>query len=526
MSNLNPLAEDPGALDVASEIELKFALSAIELERVLQHPALRGRGRTQAMSSIYFDSPRLHLRRAGLTLRVRKSGRSMVQTVKRGRPTDLFNRDEWETPLQGAEPDWAAAACTPAGRVLSEAGVSLAPVFSTDIRRTVRVYSFRGATIELSVDQGDVRAGQKSESICELELELKSGDRAVLFALAQDMFATVPMRLCLTSKSERGFRLNRPSLTGKASTPALAPEMTVADAFAAVARSCLIQIADAADAFHREPSARAVHQTRVGIRRMRTTLKLFGALVSGERRAWMITELRWLAGELGQARELDVFEGDIFTPVRSSLSDTKAGDRYAVKLAKARAAAYAQAGAAVSSTRFATLIFEMALWLEQGDWRQGDQPDQRPVLDSAIGPFAVDALTHLRALVRRRGSGLDQLDAERQHDLRLRAKRLRYATKFFANALGEEGDKKRREFASAVTALQDSLGRLNDIAQVRETSLVPLEGRTSSDLTFTAGEITGWARSQHSEVSAEASRAFEDFVRAKRFWPRRGNEGR
>ena len=153
MSNLNPLAEDPGALDVASEIELKFALSAIELERVLQHPALRGRGRTQAMSSIYFDSPRLHLRRAGLTLRVRKSGRSMVQTVKRGRPTDLFNRDEWETPLQGAEPDWAAAACTPAGRVLSEAGVSLAPVFSTDIRRTVRVYSFRGATIELSVDQ-------------------------------------------------------------------------------------------------------------------------------------------------------------------------------------------------------------------------------------------------------------------------------------------------------------------------------------------------------------------------------------
>lgn len=503
-----------------SEIELKFELDPAALNALKRHPSLAGRGKAKTLNAVYYDTPELDLRRLGLTLRVRKSGRSLVQTVKRGRASDLFNRDEWECPLKHAEPDLAAIPDDKVAAQFEGFKDDLAPAFSTDIRRVVYEAERDGAVIELALDRGEVRSGLETDPVCELELELKSGSPDALYKLARDLFALAPMRLSLTTKSERGYRLLKPGVAGKASQPALAPAMTVAEAFAAVARSCLMQITDASDLFHRKPSAHGVHQTRVGLRRLRTALKLFKPAVADDRRAWIDGELRWMTAELGAARNLDVFLEDTFTPARPRLSDARSADRYGRRLNKARMAAYGRAGAAIASPRFATLTFELALWVEQGTWRDADGPDQRRLLDSAIGPFAIDALDHLRHVVRRRGEDLEALDPEHRHHLRIRAKRLRYATSFFALALGEEGDKKRRKFASALAALQDCLGRLNDIAQARHSALLALEGRGNGDLSFTAGELTGWARAREPKALSKAAEAYEDFSKAGRFWPK------
>ena len=513
-------AEDSDASTRASEIELKFDLDPASLKRLAVHPALAGRGQGRTLSAVYYDTPDLALRAARLTLRVRKTGKRLVQTVKRGRPSDLFNRDEWEAPLKTAEPDFGLLAETPVADVFAALGDALRPVFTTTVRRIERLVQRPGAVIEVVVDKGEVRAGLDGEPVCELELELKAGDPSALYALARELFALAPMRLSLTSKSERGYRLLKPGLTGKASTPALTPDMTVSDAFAAVARSCLMQITAAADGFHRRPRPEAIHQTRIGVRRMRTALKLFKAGLSDDRHQWIVRELNWLTKELGAARSLDVFLESTFTPARPDLSDPDAARRYGVRLAKARAEAYGRAGAAIASDRFAGLTFELALWVEQGAWRATINPDQRRLLDSAIGPFAIDALDHLRSVVRRRGEHLRRLDPDHRHALRIRAKRLRYATDFFAEALGEDAPRKRRKFAGALAALQDSLGRLNDIAQARESALAPLGGRPSGALAFTAGELTGWARSRQPKALDKAADAYEDFTRARRFWPK------
>jgi inorganic triphosphatase YgiF len=523
MTDDPPTAAPPAPAGLAAEIELKFEVTPADIKRLSRHPALAGKGKVLALTSAYYDSPDLSLRDAGLTLRVRKAGGKLVQTVKRGRPTDLFNRDEWESPVKRLTPDLTALAATPAGKLAEDLGDALACAFTTAVRRTTRLWVKDETVVEIAVDRGAVSAGDDKDAICELELELKTGDPHVLYDLARALFAIAPVRLSLTSKSERGYRLIRPGLAGKASRPALEPSMTVAQAFAAVARSCLMQITDAADAFHRRPGPEGVHQTRVGLRRLRTALKLFKTAVADDRRAWIDGEVRWLTGELGPARSLDVFLEDTFTPARPDLSDPEAAGRYATRLDQARKTAYGRAGAAIASPRFAAFALELALWVEQGAWRHAEAPAQRALQDSAIGPFAIDALDDLRHVVRKRGKGLKALDTEHRHHLRIRAKRLRYATSFFADALGEDGDKKRRKFSAALKALQDQLGKLNDIAQAHDSALAALDGRpAAAALTFTAGELTGWARSHEPKVLAKAVKAYTDFTHTDRFWPKSG----
>lgn len=511
----------PPAAGLSAEIELKFEVTPADLKRLAHHPALAGRGKTRVMTAYYYDSPGLDLRAMGATLRVRKAGRTLTQTVKRGRASALFNRDEWETQVRSLTPDLAALAGTPVLGAVEKIGDDLGVAFSTTVKRTTKLWATGGAAIEIAIDRGVVEAGGRSETVNELELELKAGDPAALYDLARALFKLAPIRLSLTTKSERGYRLVKPGLAGKASRPSLEPAMSVAQAFSAVVRSCLAQICGAADAFHRAPGPEGVHQTRVGLRRLRTALKLFKDAIGDERRSWIESEVRWLTKELGPARSLDVFRDETFAAARPDLSDADAAARYARRLEQAREAAYGRAGVAIASPRFAAFALELALWVEAGPWRHTDAPAQRALLDSPIGPFAIAALDHLRQVVRKHGADLKGLDPEDRHELRIRAKRLRYATSFFANALGEEGDKKRRKFSSALKALQEQLGQLNDIAQARDSALAALEGRPApAALTFTAGELTGWARSRQPKTLARAVEAYTDFTRTDRFWPK------
>lgn len=504
-----------------AEIELKFEATAADLKRLSHHPALAGRGQTRTLTSVYFDSPDLELRDKGLTLRVRKAGRTLVQTVKRNRPSDVFQRDEWEAPVKTLAPNLALLADTPAHKTLEKLGDALTVAFSTSVKRTTRLWTRDGAIIEIAVDRGEAIAGDHRDPIAELELELKAGDPAALHDLARALFKLAPVRLSLTTKSERGYRLVQPDLVGKAPPPALNPDMTVAQAFAAVARSCLTQICDASGAFHRTPGPEGIHQTRVGLRRLRTALGLFKDGLGDARQEWIKGEVRWLTQALGPARSLDVFRDETFIPAVADLSDPAAAARYGGRLEQARKGAYGRAAEALSSARFAEFTLELALWIEAGPWKETEAVAQRALLDSAIGPFAIDALEHLRQVVRKRGAKLKTLDPESRHELRIRAKRLRYATSFFAGAFSEDSDKKRRKFSTALAALQDQLGALNDIAQAHEIALAALDGRpAAAALTFIAGELTGWARGGQEKIVAKAVDAYADFTEADRFWPK------
>src|SRR3546814_13960448 len=74
------------------------------------------------------------------------------------------------------------------------------------IERRTWIISEGGATTELVLDSGEVVAGERTSPICEIELELKQGDPAALFAVARRTDAGGPARRGVQGKAERGRR--------------------------------------------------------------------------------------------------------------------------------------------------------------------------------------------------------------------------------------------------------------------------------------------------------------------------------
>ena len=75
-------------------------------------------------------------------------------------------------------------------------------VFITEFNRSTRTLRLSGGSeAEFCLDRGRVTAGSASMPICEIELELKSGNRLSLFQLALDLLHSVPQRFRLGWKT-------------------------------------------------------------------------------------------------------------------------------------------------------------------------------------------------------------------------------------------------------------------------------------------------------------------------------------
>lgn len=509
---------------LAAETELKFVLGPSDPRKLSRHPLFAAEGSTKRVTSVYYDTAAFDLHKARMSLRVRRAGGGFVQTVKRLRVGDVFDRDEWEAPVRGQACEADALEVTPVARLLRKSGAALVPVFRTTFTRQVRTYAAAGAVIEVAIDRGRVQAGAAVMPLAEMEIELKSGEAGALYALARELLALAPIRLSLTSKSERGYRLLAPGVVSKASKIGLKNGMSVRDAFSAISLCCLVQVLEAADAFRRGSTVEGVHQVRVGLRRLRTALKIFEGAVHDERSAWIQQEVRWLAGELAQARGLDVFITEAFEPRAALLSDASAAAGYAERLQIARAAAHDRASTALNSQRFAALALEVALWIEDGEWRYPATAQRREAVDARIDDFAARTLEDLRDAVLKRSKGLDKQDAVSRHKLRIRAKRLRYASDFFCLLYaGEDASKRHRRFNAALKPLQTALGQLNDIASAAQIAVASLDG-APPQITFTAGELVGQLQQPSAKLLAAACAAADDLRDVKRFWPKPGKE--
>ena len=166
---------------VSDEVELKFDVDPACAERLRAAPALAAaEPRVEQSESIYFDTPDQALRRAGVSLRVRRSGGRIVQTVKRkkGDAAGLFVREEWEAELKRFGLDPGAFADPEARRLLARFDrAALAPVIRTSFTRTAWQVAHDGSRIEVVLDEGAVKAGRRSTPLSEIELELIDGKR-------------------------------------------------------------------------------------------------------------------------------------------------------------------------------------------------------------------------------------------------------------------------------------------------------------------------------------------------------------
>jgi triphosphatase len=173
-----------------------------------------------------------------------------------------------------------------------------------------------------------------------------------------------------------------------------------------------------------------------------------------------------------------------------------------------RAAAYAQATGSVRSDRFYTALLDLAEWVEIGAWTREEGLGREVERVYPAAGRARKELRRLRKRIRNQGAELDTLSVGQLHKLRIRIKRLRYATEFFAATFpGDKAAKRREKSLAALKDLQDALGSLNDLA-TRRTLIA--EGPASHGF--------GDYEAEADKLLAAAGSAFKRFVDAKPFW--------
>lgn len=482
------------------EIELKFACGPDDLALVLA-AAPAGDDETRELISVYFDTAELTLQKAGASLRVREHKGRRTQTLKRGQG---MVREEHEAPIEGLAPDPALA---PLPSMLPD-GATLRPAFNVRVSRRQRTFRYRDAEIELALDQGEVTGGDRQSLICEVELELKSGPPATLFALARELAAAAPLYLAFDSKAARGQALmaGAAPASRRANEVALTAGATVGEAFQAVARKALAQIATNAASLRLEPAPEAVHQLRVGARRLRSAITTFKPVLKGEALDAVKAELAWLSHACDMARNLDVFAEETLKP--ADLGGEASAGLHALRKAveSARRRAWAAAADAAASERFRTLMIDTAAWVETGDWLAGE------AAGAPIKPFARKALGRRLKALSARGEAVGGGDDAARHLLRIEAKKLRYA----AEALGGLHGKRRVErYLNGLKDLQEALGALNDLAT---TPSVIAALTLSPQAAFAAGELVGRKAAGKAKLLSAANKALARLDAAKPFW--------
>lgn len=508
------------------ELEVKLEIPPSSIGELKKSPLLRtlkGAPKDLTEVSVYFDTDKHKLRKSGVMLRVRRVGSHYIQTVKASGNLAPFQRGEWESEIAGNEPDLSLAKGTALEPLLTKKlRRQLRPLFETRVQRTLYPVVDDANAIALTVDRGTIDTGTRTLPFCEIELELKRGTAAKLFEVARGLTAALPARLAVKSKSERGYEIidGGPVATVKAEAIELPAGASAREAFEMIGVACLKQIID------NEPGVmkgdpEGVHQMRVGLRRLRAAMSLFAMLLHDSQAEAIKAQLKWLAEQLGPARELEVLVSRVVAPMGKRPSRWRGMRSLSHEIAARRDAALKRAQEAVDSAGFRELALDVAAWLAAGQWTTPTDDLVRDQGDLPVEDFAADQLTRRWRKVRKKGGAFAQLDARSRHRFRIQTKKLRYATEFFSGLYrSKQAVKRRKQWLAALERLQDGLGDLNDIAvhEERIAAMGVRERRSNVSRVFAAGLLTGREDARIEPAMTAAMTAYAELSKVKPFW--------
>lgn len=463
------------------------------------------------LEAAYYDTGDLRLARSGISVRHRTGeGPQGKWTVKFPGASDgqSLTRREVDVPGTGRQVPEDVASLVRA-HVRSSL---LAPVGTLQTRRRrveVRIDGRRVA--EVADDEVSVLEGRRvALRFREIEVELTAdADADVLDAIVARLLEAGAARADQTPKIVRALgprALEPPDLVA----PRLDPERaTVREVVAA-------SIADGLGRLLRhDPGIRLggdiedVHQARVAARRLRSDLRTFRHEVEAEPTARLREELQWLGAVLGGVRDCDVLHERLRDQIELLPTvDARAGAALIRRLEVERKAARAEVLAALDSDRYLALLDALAAAIVDPpvDEEAGAVLARRALPGIVRGPWR-----HLQKAVDELG---DHPEDEALHDLRIRAKRARYAAEAAAPVFGKQASK----FAKAVAGLQSVLGDLQD-AVVAETWLRAAGAKGPAAQAVVAGQLLVIQRQAMAESRADWPAAWEDLASKKlRAW--------
>jgi CHAD domain-containing protein len=448
----------------AREIERKY--EAIEDLELLDPASLLGIDTAsgpdeQDLAAVYFDTADLRLISAGVTLRRREGGSDAGWHLKL--PVGKDSREELRVPLgrSSRRPPVELVALT---RVFTR-GAALAPVaeLTTRRRRWVLADSTGRSLAELVDDHVIARTmGAQTTTVTwrEVEVELgEHGQHKLLDRIERRLLKVGAQRASSASKLGRllAERLpdKRPPARPGAARSAGAVVLAYLEAQARQLRRY--------DPLVRRDTPDAVHQMRVAARRMRSVLQAFGRVIDRDQTRELIAELKWVAGELGGARDAEVTAERVTELLTHVPDDLKLGpiDAAVTRAVERRAAEARAAGlAALDSHRYLVLheridalLADPPLTARAGRKAKRELPKSIQRAYRRVESRMTDA--------QRRPSGEDRDRA--LHETRKAAKRLRYAIEAVGPTLGKPATRLKK----ALKYVQSLLGDHQDAAVLR-----------------------------------------------------------
>jgi len=299
--------------------------------------------------------------------------------------------------------------------------------------------------------------------------------------------------------------------------------MSVDGTLDAIVANCLTHLTANAPCVRANSDPEGLHQMRVAIRRLRSALKLFKTLLPGVRYLALDGELKWLAGMLGEARDLDVLLAEVLPLARAAIVDEEAFAVLEDRAVRRRAAVYRRVAAVLGSDRYAALTNEVGRWRAEKTWRAAEDEREAKIFDESLGRVARRLLEKAHRRTMNRGRRFRKLDPAGRHRVRIAVKRLRYATDFFGGLYGRKSNK---SYYDVLKRLQDDLGRANDVT-TSERLLLRLVGRDpDAGLKGGVQALLEWQRRDVLARDLSLIEKWRAFKRTTPFWVDRDARGK
>jgi triphosphatase len=511
------------------ELELKVELTArgmhsVESDRRLAQLAV-GPPQMRTLRSVYFDTPDQRLRAKGLSLRVRRVGRRWVQTVKADCEVraGLSNPIEVEGEVHGTKPELEAVCDRAVRKQIKKAlnGSALVPVFETVVHRTTRRLRAGGnGEIELALDEGVVRSPTRSREIREAELELKSGPPDSLLTVAEALFGDEHIRLAEKSKAERGYELalGSPAEALKplfASEPHLEATQSCADALRTILRVVAAQVLHNWQVVAETDEPEGAHQLRIGLRRLRSALRVFRPVAESSRLRELDDKARDLGRIVGELRDADVLIEEVVAPVMASGHGEPGFARLSDVLASERSGKRDRVKASLLSPKWSCFQLKLALLPKVADWSLAESHDG--ALARPVRKYAGKALGRSWREVAQWAERIEELTIDERHQMRKSLKSLRYAVEFFQSIYP---GKKSRRFLKELKWLQEIFGYLNDLAMAKKAMELSPKYAGGAELQRAMGYVLGWHAARADEAWISARARWQRLEAAPRYWER------
>lgn len=490
----------------AEEFELKLIGTAADVAAVprlvLADAALAGPVCWERLGSLYYDTPDLDLRAAGVSLRIRDEAGRKTLVLKAAGPgprngdvtpgaLGAIIRSETSRPFTDKS-DFSKLGESKAGAAVAALAGKLTPIARTTTQRWSSIAKLDGGLVEVSAELGRAErlTGDAVVSpIAEVELELLKGDPAAAFVLARRLIQTSDGRLRLTvqSKLDRALAGGRGRLQPRKNA---FPGDDVATALAPTA----LELIDGAPPVL---DAKAARKLRAALRRLRVFGRWYRPAPADDRLRKISDEAREFSRLLGAVRDREKFCAKCARLAPALL------ERGEADLAKA----WFDVTQAFSGKTYALFALDLAEYA------------LAPRLLGAARVFSEKRLAEHWASILRYAASADLSTPAALHGLRRRLRKFRIAAQFSDGRYAKRSRyaKRNRRFLIRLAAIQKSLGRVSDAIYVCKAAERYADG-AGADIARQGGFLAGYCAMESEAAAAAARKDWQKLVKAYPFW--------